>query len=35
MMTDSDWFKKHKEEIENIRLIMENLKKRQKDSKTI
>ena len=26
MMTDSDWFKKHKEEIENIRLIMENLK---------
>lgn len=27
MMTDSDWFKKHKKEIENIRLIMENLKK--------
>ena len=33
MITDSDWFKKHKEEIENIRLIMENLKKDKKIQK--
>ena len=33
MMTDSDWFKKHKKDIENIRLIMENLKKDKKIKK--
>lgn len=33
MMKDSDWFKKHKKDIENIRLIMESLKKDKKIQK--
>ena len=33
MMTDSDWFKKHKKDIENIRLIMESLQKDKKIQK--